>query len=414
MMRGLVVLMVVLLTGTAIPASAQVFGERPVDWVPPPPETVPNHREQWREVVIGLASYAKGRKSNFAVLVENGAELVAKGEREVEWEELQDPGGVFFEKRLPEGAIFRPYLTVIDGVVVPGMYCGDNRLGKSLDQAMADWKKREEDSARARARGINLPRVAQDKGPFSSDPATERKRALEVKRAAETQERLRRLLLVINALNRPGQRVLSYDACPTDAAVKDAFEAANRDGVLESASVAPSLADLTIPSGVPWGENSASITSLQRARNWLAPVRPTQFYSKTDWLTAESRNNYDMVVVDLNYGTEGISAADVELLKFKKMGPRRLVLARLPVGKAYDTAWYWKPDWRVDNPAFLFAPDGQQAGVFITDVGNPQWRELLGKTLKGIIDVGFDGVVLTEVDTYLWFEDLMPLSERYE
>jgi len=49
-------------------------------------------------------------------------------------------------------------------------------------------------------------------------------------------------------------------------------------------------------------------------------------------------------------------------------------------------------------------------GSYVTDVDDPQWKELLGKYLAGIIDLGFDGVVLDDLDTYLWFEELMPLD----
>jgi len=35
---------------------------------------------------------------------------------------------------------------------------------------------------------------------------------------------------------------------------------------------------------------------------------------------------------------------------------------------------------------------------------------MLGKYIAGIMDLGFDGVVLDNLDTYLWFEDLMPLD----
>ena len=86
------------------------------------------------------------------------------------------------------------------------------------------------------------------------------------------------------------------------------------------------------------------------------------------------------------------------------------MLAALPLGKTTDTRWYWQKGWETGNPAFLFAPDAEQPGTFITDLSDPAWKEQLGKIVAGIVTAGFDGIMIDETDTYLWFEDLMPLD----
>jgi len=383
--------------------------DTPRDWQPPPPESVPNHREIWRSVVIELARYAKARKNDFVVLVRNGSELVVKGAREAEWDEVQDPDGRFFEKRHPLGQPFRPYVNAIDGLIMDNLYCGAEAFGKPLDQAIKERQDLDKVLADERAKGIHRPAMPQPMGPFSLDPAEEIRRAAEVKREAEKLEHQRRVLYAIEAVRQAGRRILSLEQCKTAKDVQAAYRDGIRDRVLTYAHGGDDVLN-RIPSGHPWGENADPVPTLNQARNWLPVLRANQFGSKAEWVGAMERTNHDMLLVDVAYrGVDGLSYADILRLKYKKLGSRRLVFAVLSLGRAYDWRWYWQKDWRVGSPPFLFAPDNDDPGAYITVMENAQWKELLGKTLVGIVDAGFDGVVLDDTDTYLWFEELMPL-----
>lgn len=405
-MRRLAVLMLVGLT-VAFPARAF---DKPRDWEPPPPESVPNHREQWRMVVTELAAYAKGRKKDFLVVMHGGLDLLVKGKREIAWEELQDPTGKQIEKRLPEGGIFRSTLQVIDGVLVDGLYCGDAALGKPLSVAIKERRERDKEIAREKAQGVERPPVPQQMGPFSIDPDVERRRFQEIRRATERLEYQRRLLYVADALGDEGRRLLSLDFCKDGKETSSAYAGGERDHVLTFASTEPEPLT-SLPKGSPHGESAALVMTLKDARNWLPLVRPDHFGSKTAWVEALGRTNHDVVVLDVSYrGADALTKDDVKSLKFKRMGTPRLVFATLPVGRAYDWRWYWKREWKAGDPAFLFALDEGQPGAYLTDVGNTAWREILGKYITGIIDLGFDGVIVDDLDTYTWFEDLMPIE----
>ena len=120
-MRGLVALLAIATLLAGFPARAQ---QRPPGWEPPPISQIPNFREEWRQVVQTLATYAKGRNPNFVVLMRGGAELLVKGEREADWEQERDPDGLTYEKRLPLGTVFREFIQPLDGLVLDGLYCG--------------------------------------------------------------------------------------------------------------------------------------------------------------------------------------------------------------------------------------------------------------------------------------------------
>lgn len=390
------------------PVSLQAM-EKPRDWIAPPPETVPNHREMWRQVIIELARYAKARKKDFTVLVRGGVELVVKGEREAEWDDVQDPAGVMFEKRHPLGQPFRPYVNAIDGLILDDLYCGADAFAKPLDQAIKDRRDFDKVLAEERARGIQRPPIPEPLGPFSIDPEVEKARAAEYRRQANKVERQRRIIYAVDSLRQAGRRILSLESCKDAKAISTAYRDAARDKVLTYAHAGDERLN-RVPGGHPWGENADPIPTLNQARNWLPVLSSEKFGSKSEWVAAMEHSNYDILLVDVAYrGMDGLSFADTLKLKYKNLGSRRPVMAVLSLGKAYDSRWYWKPEWRTGEPPFLFAPDPDVPGSWVVNMEDAQWKEMLGKTLAGIIGAGFDGVVLDDVDTYLWFEELMPL-----
>lgn len=397
-------------TSLSLPAFAQDnLPERPADWKPPAPESVPNHRQIWRDVIGELARYGKARRADFAVLVHGGVDLVVKGQREIDWDNVQDPEGRNFEKRLALGQPFRNYVNAIDGLVVDGLYCGGDAYGKPLAEVIAAQRKEDETLAQERARGVRRNPAAGTMGPFSLDPQEELRRAAVIRREGQRLDRMRRRLYALDTLRGAGRRVLSIEECKAGEG-DGAYRAALRDQVLSFVSIGPARM-AGVPAGHPWGENAGEVTSVNRARNWLPVVRPNGYGSKEEWVRAVAATNYDMLLVDVAYrGTDGLTPADVRRLQYKETGARRQVLAVLPLGRAYDWRWYWQKSWHVGDPAFLFAPDSNEPGAYMTAMADQQWKELLGKTLVGIVDAGFDGVVLDDVDTYLWYEELMPLQ----
>ena len=223
-MRAVAVLAALLL---AAPVAAATL-EPPRDWRPPPIEDIPNHRQLWRDVLVELATYAKGRDKDFIVLARGGVELVVKGEREAEWEQERDPEGLTFEKRLPLKWVFREYVKVLDGLVLDGLYCGPYAFDKPLAEAVKDRKDLDAVLAEERARGIVRPPVPVPMGPFSIDPKEELRKHKEWRQKVEKTERQRRVVYAMDAMRANGRRILSIEDC---ASRKEA-EAADRKSVV--------------------------------------------------------------------------------------------------------------------------------------------------------------------------------------
>jgi hypothetical protein len=390
----------------AAPAGAV---DTPPDWTPPPLEQIPNFRDQTREVVLQLAAYAKKRNPGFVVLMRGGIELLVKGEVEAQWDDIQDPKGINFTRRLPVGARMRPLVKALDGLVLNGLYCGPDRLEKPLAELIKARLELDAQMAAERKQGITRQPTPTPMGPFSIDPKEELRRAAEVRAQIRHGEHLRRLLYAVDAMTSEGRPLYSLEACPNPAAADAAFRDGHRDKVDSFAVVGDGRLD-QIPRTRPHHENATAVSSVIAAHNWLPILKSDRFGSRAEWMMAMQETNYDMVVVDIaHHGADPLNKDDVYRLKFKKVGQRRLVLAELPIGRAFDWRLYWQKGWEAGNPPFLFAVD-DQPGTFITDTASGEWRQILGKYITYAMDLGFDGVMLDDVDTYLWFEDLMPLG----
>src|SRR5262245_38607978 len=128
---------------------------------------------------------------------------------------------------------------------------------------------------------------------------------------------------------------------------------------------------------------------------------------------------YDMIVVD--YSRDGtndlaLTAADVDKLKIKPDGSRRIVLSYLSIGEAetyrYYWKWYWSwffgwlaPDWRGRQNA-------EWRGNYGVRYWEPDWQKIIfsgdNSYLERIIKAGFDGVYLDKVDEFETLADAYP------
>ena len=108
---------------------------------------------------------------------------------------------------------------------------------------------------------------------------------------------------------------------------------------------------------------------------------------------------YDTLVLDTN-----LARADVQRLKRKPDGKRRLVLAYINIGEAEDYRPYWKKVWEKQPPEWLGASNAFWKGDHRVRHWHPDWQKIVfGSPLSligGLIAAGFDGAYLDRVDVY--------------
>ncbi|HEY1720306.1 MAG TPA: hypothetical protein VGG27_03605 [Magnetospirillaceae bacterium] len=321
-----------------------------------PLDKIPNHRQWMRDIVVGLSQYAKQRNPKFVVLARNAPGLLMKETREWKWETLRDPDNT--DKYPKVGTVMRPYLKAIDGLLIDGFSYGVPAYGKP------------------------------------SDP-----------------EMMKPLMAAATVIRNEGRRLLTVDYCDAKTMVADAEAKAAKAGALSYIDRDGDKLLARIPSEKPRSENISVVADINTAKNYLPMLRSDAYGSRTDWINALVATNYDLLLLDTFWReSESITFDQMKKLRYKRLGSDRLVFGVLPMSLARDTRFYWKPDWKVGNPSFLAAPDPNDAAQTIVNYWDPKWKELIGKYIQGIIDLGVDGILLDQLEAYLYFEDLMPLE----
>jgi uncharacterized protein (TIGR01370 family) len=159
----------------------------------------------------------------------------------------------------------------------------------------------------------------------------------------------------------------------------------------------------------PHRENANHILSFGGVRNFLVIGDPSAFGRQDEFALKIHDTNYDAVITEVFHGRRPLAAQAVETLKYKKLGARRLALARVDIGTAATYSFFWRPEWREGSPVWINAPLPGNPDRHYVQYWNPNWQRLIygdnNSFLYGVIaDQGFDGVLLAGVEAYRFFE----------
>lgn len=313
-----------------------------------PLSRVPNYRNRIREIIEEFDDYARTRNQNFTIVARPGFELLRWDQREFILAEAKRPENMIVPEDaiVPLGLPMRRFIQAIDGVALNNQFCGE---------------------------GLSIPKL-------------QRFQAM-------------------------GVAMMSVEHCGSDSAATKALEDSEKALIVSHADSDSGDVFDRIPVRRPTNENSQNIETLEDAKNFLIATQSRPNGSRDDWLLAVSSNNYDVVVIDAFYNDDApLTEDEVHRLKFKELGARRLVLAWLDISHAEDTRFYWEPDWDVGSPSWIVGRHPDRMGTFAVEYWHPRWKSIIGTYFKGIMDLGFDGVLLNGTDAYLRFESMTPLD----
>jgi cysteinyl-tRNA synthetase len=113
--------------------------------------------------------------------------------------------------------------------------------------------------------------------------------------------------------------------------------------------------------------------------------------------SAIARSSADMVVIDYSGESGPFSRAQVEQMRRKPDGSRRVVLAYMSIGEAESYRWYWARRAR----AWLGPENPQWPGNYGVRFWHPNWQAIIFEYTDKILAAGFDGVYLDKVDEYV-------------
>lgn len=215
------------------------------------------------------------------------------------------------------------------------------------------------------------------------------------------------LLSYLRRSKQAGNCILVTDYCSRSEYVAGARSRCDAEGFVSFA--APSRELDVIPAGAPTHENAQDIVRLSDAQNFLYLLNCERFSSKAAFLDAVSATNYDLLVLDLFFEDDmAFTAAEVERLKQKANGGKRLVICYMSIGEAEDYCYYWQSEWKRDKPAWLARENPEWQGNYKVRYWDPAWQEIIcgagDSYLNRILAAGFDGVYLDIIDAFEYFE----------
>lgn len=298
-------------------------------------------REEMRTFISQIAVYARRLKPNFTVLTEDALNLTYK--RDDVDQEITSPA--------------RTFMRSIDGLLVTDLFSGDPNLDADENAEIRNARLDLLDTAVAN--GLNV---------FVLDRPQSREAADAGYREA-------------------AERNFAYQ--PRDA---DRFE----------------TTDLPRYPSRPFGESGSSAVSLRDINNFAVIGNSAPYGREDEFAFQMQKNNYDIIIVDVFHGRQPLSKRAVETLKYKATGARRLVFARVDIGTAASYRHYWQPNWQPGSPRWIGDSVRGEPDHYYVEFWRPEWQRIMfgdsASYVYGVVDQGYDGVVLGGVDVFGIYE----------
>lgn len=216
------------------------------------------------------------------------------------------------------------------------------------------------------------------------------------------------IISYLNKVKSLGKKVMVTDYCWTRSFMNNSYYLNNRKGYISFAADKRSLTNVPNYPGKAFNENTANITNLSQAKNFLYLINPENFGNKSAFISALAKTNYDLILIDTFFQKTSLTKDDVKILKTKANKGKRLVISYMSIGEAENYRFYWKANWKVGNPSFIQAENSLWKGNYKVKYWDPNWKKIIygnqSSYLKRIIDLDFDGVYLDIIDGFNYFE----------
>jgi cysteinyl-tRNA synthetase len=208
----------------------------------------------------------------------------------------------------------------------------------------------------------------------------------------------------------PGNKpVLISEYVKNDNDIYNAFNNVNTNGWLCFVRNSNNYYYEYIPDTV-FNENTNDVTTLSQAKNYLYLINNNQYATKQEMLNAIAATNFDVVLIDLFFNETAFTKSEIESLKTKANGCKRLVISYINIGAAENWRYYWKDNWKLHHPNWLKKKYDGYEDEFWVKFWKKEWQDIIygndNSYIKRIIDAGFDGAYLDNVEAYyfLYFD----------
>jgi cysteinyl-tRNA synthetase len=198
--------------------------------------------------------------------------------------------------------------------------------------------------------------------------------------------------------------VLVSDYLKNDGDISDAQQRNTKEGFIPYVRTESNYHYHTLPKKII-NENTDDVTKMSQVKNYLYLINSEDFESKDDFINAIKGTNYDLITIDLYFdGRTPYTPEELEMMKTKANGGKRLIVCYMNIGAAENWRSYWQSDWELYNPEFIKRKYEGYDNEFWVEYWHPEWRKIIfgsyNSYLKKIMDAGFDGTYLDNTEAY--------------
>ena len=151
--------------------------------------------------------------------------------------------------------------------------------------------------------------------------------------------------------------------------------------------------------------NDEDINSLNEVKNFLCLLNPKDFSNIDEYYQALKNTNYDLLLIEVSHNNIFFTKEQIEKLKIKHNGGKRIVIAYLSIGEAENYRVYWKKKWNKKKPNWIVKENESWEGNYIVKYWSPEWKNIIKEYKKKLDEIGVDGYLLDTVDSYQYFEE---------
>lgn len=218
---------------------------------------------------------------------------------------------------------------------------------------------------------------------------------------------------------RAGLPILSMEFADKPSEINNVYRQAMAQKIVANVAHRPTddLTELPPHPRRPNAENPNNILSINDVKNFAYIADPGAWGRQDQFALDIHGTNFDLIIVDPFSGREPLSRAAVETLKYKKLGARRLVFARMDIGTVASYRYYWRPEWREGSPIWIADPYPADPDRYFVEFWRPGWHDVIfgneNSFLFGVIAQGYDGVVIEGLRNYLAFEGNVEIPQAF-
>jgi cysteinyl-tRNA synthetase len=205
-----------------------------------------------------------------------------------------------------------------------------------------------------------------------------------------------------------GKTILVTDYCSIHSKMDDSYNQNHSAGYISFAASHRNLDNIPDYPASIYSENNNEVSDLPEVQNFLYLIDYENYTTKSDFIHDVTATNYDLLIMDYFFDVNvGFTTEEIDQLRNKANGGKRLVVSYISVGEAEDYRYYWQSSWFSHKPSWLGPENPDWQGNDRVKYWEKTWQDIIygndNSYMKKILDAGFDGAYLDIIDAFDYY-----------